>query len=138
MAEKRKKVLVFSRHKDEFTEARINQILKKEGKRVEIHYEEKMRFEGDRNQKISECVAYFKDMVKAGYVPYLILPKYLKEALLQNGITFFVPLEPEKVKYGIKTSILEYSPNLKKPLKVSVNLTVTAKIPKSRYRNRKH
>ena len=108
------KVHIFSRHKPhEFGTERLKLLRKVHGKDVEIEFDHETRFSGERDQKIEECVSYFKKKQREKYVCYVVLPQYLKDALLENGIPYGVITRPVRVRRGEKISIVHFTP--KKP-----------------------
>lgn len=96
------KILIFTRHADEITSAQISFLrsIHGKGKKSNIQFDCETRFSGTSEEKIEQCVSYFRNAVRKKYICYVVLPKYMKEALLKERISFHVLLTPQKTQSG--------------------------------------
>lgn len=96
------KILIFTRHADEFTPEQISFLrsIHGKGKKTSIQFDCETRFRGTPEEKIEQCVNYFRSVVRKKYICYVVLPKYLKDALLKARISFHVLLTPQKNRSG--------------------------------------
>ena len=105
------KVHIFSRHKPhEFGVERLKLLKRIHGKDVVIEFDHETRFSGELDQKTEDCVSYFSKKIQEKYICYVVLPQYLKNALLENMIPFGVIEQPVKVKRGEKIQIVHFTP----------------------------
>ena len=110
------KVHIFSRHSDaEFGAARMALLKKIHGKDTIIEFDHETRFSGDMEQKKQDCVDYFKQKKEEKYICYVVLPKFLKMALLENGIAYGVIEFPVKVKNGKLIEVNYFEPEKTEP-----------------------
>lgn len=131
-----RKVLIVSRHTEaEFGRDRLALIKKTHGIRTTIEFEDK-RFEGEPDIKKAACIEFFEQKQAENYYCYVVLPKYLKTALLEKGISFGVLTYPEKVKGGLKITAEHYSPETSGPV-IKASKVVNKKKRESRdYKNK--
>lgn len=135
------KVLIFTRHtKKEFGEERMKLLKKIHGKRTEVVFDSLRFLEATQEANAEKCIEYFTEKINEGFYCYVVLPGYLREALLAQGISFGTLPRPRQVNHGYRICVEHYSPEVVKQVTEKIVSKITdARFRESRdYVNKKH
>ncbi len=125
------KVLIFTRHsKKEFGEERMRLLKKIHGKRTSIVFDSLRFMEATKEANIEKCIEYFTEKINEGFYCYVVLPSYMRQALLMQGISFGTLPRPKQVKHGYCVTAEHYTPEAPK----KVTNTIVPRIAKAHTR----